>query len=316
MASRATTPRISAVFCSARCILRDSDIDLDTAPEKWVLVPATLEAVRSLASDFRLLVLFDATAEGLAKDSHKALDVIIEQVEGAGGRVDATISCASVDVPTWGEIPWALWQTADVLSLEPERCYLLADEQEDVKAAYAVGIRPIMVMGERNITELMGPRPTHKDFPVATELTSALSYIATEDEMTNLLGRVRQIETPQPPEETAPIEIASAQFLRLTSSKARDFQSRLNKSKTQLHDLTRWLAFFVLGAAGLSLGIAYLLTHLYRVQPFPDFVYYLTLQFIPRIWRGVLFVAWGLGIILLALRSYFRTSGFRLPKRK
>jgi len=309
-------PRISAVFCSARCILRDSDIDPDTNPEKWVLVPATLEAVRSLSTDFRLLVLFDTTPEGLAKDSHKALETIIDQVEGAGGRVDATISCAELDIPAWGEMPWALWQTAEVLSLEPERCYLLADEQQDVQAAYAVGIRPIMVLGERNIGELLGPRPTHKDFPVATELTSALSYIATEDELTNLLGRVRQIEIPPLPEGGIPAEITSSQFLRLTSSKAKDLQSRLNKSKTQLHALTRWLAFFVLGAAGLSLGIAYLLTHLYRVQPFPDFVYYLTLQFIPRIWRGVLFVVWGLGIIVLALRSYFRTSGFRFPKRK
>jgi tellurite resistance protein TehA-like permease len=54
----------------------------------------------------------------------------------------------------------------------------------------------------------------------------------------------------------------------------------------------------------LSLGIAYLLTHLYRVQPFPEFVYYLTLQFIPRPVRAALFILTGVGAVAVSLRAF------------
>jgi hypothetical protein len=95
----------------------------------------------------------------------------------------------------------------------------------------------------------------------------------------------------------------------ITSPLARELQSRALRTRTQLRDLGRWLTFLVLGAVGLSLGIAYLLTHLYRVQPFPEFVYYITLQFIPRPVRGALFIAWGIGIIYLAVQSFYHSTG-------
>jgi hypothetical protein len=59
---------------------------------------------------------------------------------------------------------------------------------------------------------------------------------------------------------------------------------------------------------GLSLGIAYLLTHLYRIQPFPAIAYYVTLQFIPRPLRGALFIIWGGIVVVLALRSFYRST--------
>ena len=48
----------------------------------------------------------------------------------------------------------------------------------------------------------------------------------------------------------------------------------------------RWLAMLAVGITILSLGFAYLLRELY---PLPAIFYYLTLQFIPRTIRGVLF---------------------------
>jgi len=56
----------------------------------------------------------------------------------------------------------------------------------------------------------------------------------------------------------------------------------------------------------VSLGIAYLLTQLYRVQPFPEFVYYLTLQFIPRWARGALFILGGVVVVAVSLRAFLR----------
>jgi len=62
---------------------------------------------------------------------------------------------------------------------------------------------------------------------------------------------------------------------------------------------------YVLGGVWLSLGIAYLLTDLYRQHPFPAFVWYLTLQFIPRPVRGLLFILTGLLVVVISLRAFW-----------
>lgn len=61
----------------------------------------------------------------------------------------------------------------------------------------------------------------------------------------------------------------------------------------------RWLLLLLVGVTFISLGVAYVLTHMYRNQPFPDFVGPLTLQFVDRLIRGVLFM--GVGVVLAAL---------------
>lgn len=63
----------------------------------------------------------------------------------------------------------------------------------------------------------------------------------------------------------------------------------------------RWLVLLVVGITLLSLGAAYSLVQIYREQPFPDFVYYVTLQFFPRAVRALLFGALGIGIVIFAL---------------
>lgn len=63
----------------------------------------------------------------------------------------------------------------------------------------------------------------------------------------------------------------------------------------------RWLVVLMAGITLLSLGAGYVLVELYREQPFPDFVYYVTLQFMPRAARAILFGALGLGVVLFAL---------------
>ncbi|MCL4458739.1 MAG: YvcK family protein [Chloroflexi bacterium] len=64
--------------------------------------------------------------------------------------------------------------------------------------------------------------------------------------------------------------------------------------------IKRWLLLLLLGITFISLGIAYLMAHLYRSQPFPEFVAVLTLQFIDRPIRGLLFIGIGLLIAVLA----------------
>jgi phosphomannomutase/phosphoglucomutase len=69
--------------------------------------------------------------------------------------------------------------------------------------------------------------------------------------------------------------------------------------------IKRWLVALFLGILLLSLGFAYVLVHLYRTAPFPSWVYYLTLQFIPHVERGILLGV--IGVSLVAV-SFFRLS--------
>ena len=52
----------------------------------------------------------------------------------------------------------------------------------------------------------------------------------------------------------------------------------------------RWVLVYLVALTLVALGMALMLTHLYRTAPFPEPVYYVTLQFVPRLPRGMLLV--------------------------
>ena len=64
--------------------------------------------------------------------------------------------------------------------------------------------------------------------------------------------------------------------------------------------IKRWLLLLVVGMTFLSLGAAYLFREAYLVYDFPGVAHYLTLQFIPRWSRGVIFVSLALGSVGIA----------------
>ncbi|MEX2229671.1 MAG: gluconeogenesis factor YvcK family protein [Dehalococcoidia bacterium] len=70
--------------------------------------------------------------------------------------------------------------------------------------------------------------------------------------------------------------------------------------------IKRWLALLLISIAIMGLGFAYFLRELYETYTFPAWAYYVTLQFMPRWARGVLFIslASGLGVF----------SGWRLNR--
>ena len=59
----------------------------------------------------------------------------------------------------------------------------------------------------------------------------------------------------------------------------------------------RWIALFMLGIVLVSLALAFFLVDLYRTVDLPGFSYYLTLQFLPRLERGILLGTIGLAAI-------------------
>ncbi|HEX5479629.1 MAG TPA: gluconeogenesis factor YvcK family protein [Dehalococcoidia bacterium] len=61
--------------------------------------------------------------------------------------------------------------------------------------------------------------------------------------------------------------------------------------------IKRWLLLLLIGVSIMGLGFGYFLREVYVSYTFPAFMYYVTLQFLPRLFRGILFVSAALAII-------------------
>src|SRR5262245_17168190 len=76
----------------------------------------------------------------------------------------------------------------------------------------------------------------------------------------------------------------------------------------------RWVLVYLVALTLVALGLALMLTHLYRTAPFPEPVYYATLQFFPRMLRGLLLVLFGAGLMAWATWKLVATFvGLLLP---
>ena len=69
----------------------------------------------------------------------------------------------------------------------------------------------------------------------------------------------------------------------------------------------RWLVLMTFGIVLISLGLTYFAVNLYRTEPFPAYVYYLTLQPLDRVLRGLLFALLGVGSIVVAVTQLNRS---------
>ncbi len=305
---------MNAVFIHQNSLLRDSHIVPDSPCESWHLAPATLEAMRSLAGNDSLIILYGPETPGPAREGEATrasdeLRCLVSQIEAGGGRVDAMISCTERSIEAgrcYGDFPGLIWVPAARLNLRPGGCYLLGDAVEDVQTAWSAGVRPFIILGERTIQETLGRVEVDRGFPVAVDLTTAVSYIYVEEEIAQQTGSAMEAAPPVPSTLTLLPMAQELPTMTLVSRMAQTIEDNLGRSRIQRTDIARWLFFLTLGALGLSLGIGYLMTHLYRIQPFPEFAYYLTLQFISRPMRGALFILLGAGLIVIALRSLFR----------
>lgn len=81
--------------------------------------------------------------------------------------------------------------------------------------------------------------------------------------------------------------------------------------------IKRWLLLLLAGVVIMGLGFGYFLREVYVSYTFPGFVYYATLQFFPRWFRGALFVSASLGIISFAVWKLNQSllSAFIRPER-
>lgn len=63
----------------------------------------------------------------------------------------------------------------------------------------------------------------------------------------------------------------------------------------------RWIGVLILGIAMVSIGIGYLLVTVYRNAPLPEVFYWLTLQFVDRWIRGILFIGFGVALTVFSI---------------
>src|SRR5581483_10015860 len=70
-------------------------------------------------------------------------------------------------------------------------------------------------------------------------------------------------------------------------------------------NVKRWLVLLFLGMLGGALGLGLVMAYIYRAVPFTgltsQIVIVLTLQFIPRIERGILLIGLGVGLVVASL---------------
>jgi uncharacterized cofD-like protein len=65
--------------------------------------------------------------------------------------------------------------------------------------------------------------------------------------------------------------------------------------------IKRWLLLVLVGMAIMGLGFGYILREVYVNYTFPEWVYYTTLQFLPRFVRGALFISVAVGLIMFGV---------------
>jgi uncharacterized cofD-like protein len=78
--------------------------------------------------------------------------------------------------------------------------------------------------------------------------------------------------------------------------------------------IKRWLGLTLVGLVVLALGLAYLFVELYRTVPLPFEASYLTLQFLPRWFRALMFIAVGVIVTALAVFRLNRSVGVALAR--
>jgi hypothetical protein len=309
---------VKAVFVKRDCLVMPG-----TSEQGIGLRPEVGASLRLLADAHMLVIVLDPVrpTHGGRAESHLAdTERMLQLIRGGGGQVHALAQCLhwpGVQCGCWHSRPGFLYAAAAELDLRLDECYVIGNEPEDVHLARRAGCRPVLDLGDRSIADLYGGhQPESHDFPMARSLESAVKYLLCEEEANDLWGFARQpssaLQDEEPDRAEEPPEF-SPELRLLTPVPGRGALLLAGVPPLSRRGRSALLAF-VLGGVWLSLGIAYMLTHLYRVQHFPAFVWYLTLQFIPRPVRGLLFILSGVVLVGLSLRAFRQVAPDRIQR--
>ncbi len=183
----------------------------------------------------------------------------------------------------------ALVRCASAAEVPLREACLVTRHSGAVQTAMELGLRAILVLDERSLDQLLGPsEPARKSFPAASDLAAAVSYILAEASNDRQLGA----------------------FPFAGQRSVGDRSGALVPTAT---DLARVMLIIVVAGVAIALGIAYILQEAYQRFTFPPIAYWLTLQFIPQTYRGLLFLAIGAVAGLFAGRIWRSVTDLRSP---
>ncbi len=163
-------------------INEDSDAFIK-APEEWVPIPGSLEAIELLTlRGYRIVVLTNQSGIARGYFDEAMLERIharmLAAVEARGGRIEAIIHCphgpedfCACRKPR----PGLFQQFAERFGVELTGIPAVGDSFRDLEAARAVGAAPILVetgKGERTLA-----RYPDLDLPICSNLYEAAQYI-------------------------------------------------------------------------------------------------------------------------------------------
>ncbi len=182
-------PPRPAVFLDRDGVLNENRADHVRTWEQVVFLPGVFRAMQRLAgSPFVVVVVTNQSAVGRGLMSAETLASInrgiVQQVQQAGGRIDALYACPhgpDDGCPCRKPRPDMLLQAAQDLAIDLERSYLVGDAVSDVEAGLAAGCQPIMVRTGRGTKQAQG-LAVHglRHVPVVVDLAEAVDWIFSQ----------------------------------------------------------------------------------------------------------------------------------------
>jgi hypothetical protein len=266
--------------------------DTPSLDGKTASIPRTSPLVRAALVVDDVLRTDETALDAMRTLEESGIRVVVLAPHGhESGRVETggfpVVSCADGDAACWGDEPTLLLDAARRSGATPSESFMVCTEIADVSRAAEAGCRPVMVLAGRSLDDVFGPtEPGNKQSACASDMRAATSFMLQESAQAEALGA---------------FPYAGISTL----------DERARAQAPSRDELTRLMAFVVVAGLTVSLGIAYLLQELYQTARFPDAFYYLTLQFIPQVARGALFLIVGAVIAFLAAKNLNR-----LPVRR
>lgn len=183
--------RRPALFLDRDGVLNQNRADYVRTWEQVEFLPGVFTAMQRLAgSPYVIVVITNQSAVGRGLMTAAAVQAInqgiVEQVQQAGGRIDAVYSCPHS--PDAGcacrkPQPGMILQAAQDLGLDLARSFLIGDAVSDVQAGLAAGCRPVLVRTGRGAAQVAGLRAAGLDAaPVVADLAAAVAWILQQSE--------------------------------------------------------------------------------------------------------------------------------------
>jgi D-glycero-D-manno-heptose 1,7-bisphosphate phosphatase len=191
-----------AIFLDRDGVINRNRSDHVKSWSEFEFLPGTLEALRRLTQlGWPVVVISNQAVVGHGLVSRQTVEEInahmVAVVQSVGGRIDQVLYCPHR--PEEGcdcrkPRPGLLLRAADRLGLDLSRSFFVGDAESDVRAAQAVGCRPVLVKTGRGVGHMTLLRQNNvMGYYLADDLTDAVNWILGPGWMTKFYSLNNQL---------------------------------------------------------------------------------------------------------------------------